>query len=78
MAPQPGGGVLSRVSEIVGDLTERVARGGAIARTVEDCAIVFNAIYGPDGVDQTLYDAYPPVSRSWNVYIATKISFPFC
>jgi Asp-tRNA(Asn)/Glu-tRNA(Gln) amidotransferase A subunit family amidase len=30
---------------------------GPIARTVEDCAIVFNAIYGPDGVDQTLYDA---------------------
>src|SRR6266850_1210423 len=30
---------------------------GPICRTVEDCAIVFNAIYGPDGVDQTLYDA---------------------
>jgi Asp-tRNA(Asn)/Glu-tRNA(Gln) amidotransferase A subunit family amidase len=29
---------------------------GPICRTVEDCAIVFNAIYGPDGVDQTLYD----------------------
>jgi len=28
-----------------------------ICRTVEDCAIVFNAIYGPDGIDQTLYDA---------------------
>jgi len=24
---------------------------------VEDCALVFNAIYGPDGADQTLYDA---------------------
>ena len=47
----------------------RVSRGGAMAlswsmdklgpvcRTVEDCALVFNAIYGPDGVDQTLYDA---------------------
>jgi Asp-tRNA(Asn)/Glu-tRNA(Gln) amidotransferase A subunit family amidase len=23
---------------------------------VEDCALVFNAIYGPDGLDQTLYD----------------------
>ena len=29
---------------------------GPICRTVEDCAIVFNAIYGPDGRDQTLYD----------------------
>ena len=30
---------------------------GPICRTVEDCALVFNAIYGPDDVDQTLYDA---------------------
>ncbi|MCG3153693.1 MAG: putative amidase AmiD [bacterium] len=29
---------------------------GPICRTVEDCALVFNAIYGPDGVDQTLVD----------------------
>jgi len=29
---------------------------GPICRTVEDCAIVFNAIYGPDGIDQPLYD----------------------
>ena len=29
---------------------------GPMCRTVEDCAIVFNAIYGPDGIDQTLYD----------------------
>lgn len=29
---------------------------GPICRTVEDCAIVFNAIQGPDGIDQTLYD----------------------
>ncbi len=29
---------------------------GPICRTVEDCAVVFNAIYGPDGVDQTVYD----------------------
>jgi Asp-tRNA(Asn)/Glu-tRNA(Gln) amidotransferase A subunit family amidase len=27
---------------------------GTICRTVEDCAIVFNAIYGPDGKDQTV------------------------
>ncbi len=29
---------------------------GPICRSVEDCAIVFNAIYGPDDEDQTLYD----------------------
>lgn len=29
---------------------------GPICRTVEDCAIVFNAIHGPDGFDQTVYD----------------------
>ena len=30
---------------------------GPIARTAEDCAIVFNAIYGPDGKDLTVFDA---------------------
>ena len=30
---------------------------GPICRTIEDCAIVFNAIYGPDGRDQMLFDA---------------------
>lgn len=29
---------------------------GPICRTVEDCAIVFNYIYGPDGKDQTVLD----------------------
>jgi Asp-tRNA(Asn)/Glu-tRNA(Gln) amidotransferase A subunit family amidase len=29
---------------------------GSLCRTVEDCALVFHAIYGPDGKDQTLYD----------------------
>ncbi|MEX2115258.1 MAG: amidase [Bacteroidota bacterium] len=29
---------------------------GPICRTVEDCAIVFKAIIGPDGIDQSLYD----------------------
>lgn len=47
----------------------RVSRAGAMAlswtmdklgplcRTVEDCALVFNAIHGPDEADPTLYDA---------------------
>lgn len=30
---------------------------GPIGRTVEDCAIVLDAILGPDGTDQTVYDA---------------------
>jgi len=30
---------------------------GPLARTVEDCALVFNAIYGPDEADPTVYDA---------------------
>jgi Asp-tRNA(Asn)/Glu-tRNA(Gln) amidotransferase A subunit family amidase len=29
---------------------------GPICRSVEDCALVFDAIRGPDGIDQTLYD----------------------
>ena len=38
---------------------------GPIARTVEDCGLVFNAIYGPDGHDPTVVAApfrYAPVS----------------
>jgi Asp-tRNA(Asn)/Glu-tRNA(Gln) amidotransferase A subunit family amidase len=31
---------------------------GPICRTAEDCAIVFNAIFGPDGIDQSVFD-YP-------------------
>ena len=30
---------------------------GPICRSVEDCALVFNAIYGPDGQDLTIIDA---------------------
>jgi Asp-tRNA(Asn)/Glu-tRNA(Gln) amidotransferase A subunit family amidase len=30
---------------------------GPMCRTVEDCALVFNAIYGPDGKDETVVDA---------------------
>ncbi len=45
---------------------------GPMCRTVEDCALVFNAIYGPDGVDQTLYDApfnYDPRIKLKNLRI---------
>jgi len=30
---------------------------GPLCRTVEDCAVAFNAIYGPDGKDDTVVDA---------------------
>ncbi|HNQ72884.1 MAG TPA: amidase [Verrucomicrobiota bacterium] len=30
---------------------------GPICRTVEDCALVLHALYGPDGLDQTVVDA---------------------
>ena len=30
---------------------------GPMCRAVEDCALVFNAIYGPDGRDDTVVDA---------------------
>ncbi len=45
---------------------------GPICRTVEDCALVFNAIYGPDGKDQTLFDVpfnYTPKIRLSNLRI---------
>jgi Asp-tRNA(Asn)/Glu-tRNA(Gln) amidotransferase A subunit family amidase len=35
---------------------------GPMCRSVEDCALVFNAIYGPDGRDDTVVDA----PFSWN------------
>ncbi|WP_223808964.1 amidase [Rufibacter hautae] len=40
---------------------------GPIARSVEDCAIVFNAIYGPDGKDQSVYETPFNYSPSINV-----------
>jgi Asp-tRNA(Asn)/Glu-tRNA(Gln) amidotransferase A subunit family amidase len=30
---------------------------GPMCRSIEDCALVFNAIYGPDGRDDTVVDA---------------------
>ncbi|HXG00292.1 MAG TPA: amidase, partial [Bacteroidota bacterium] len=39
---------------------------GPMCRTVEDCAIVLNAIYGPDGKDQTVYNVPFSYSPSIN------------
>jgi Asp-tRNA(Asn)/Glu-tRNA(Gln) amidotransferase A subunit family amidase len=45
---------------------------GPIARSVEDCALVFNAIYGPDGLDATIMEApfnYAPLASLKGVRI---------
>jgi Asp-tRNA(Asn)/Glu-tRNA(Gln) amidotransferase A subunit family amidase len=52
---RPTYGRVSRTGAMV--LTWSMDKIGPICRTVEDCAIVFNAIRGLDGTDQTLYDA---------------------
>src|SRR5882724_5300930 len=52
---RPSYGRVSRAGAMT--LSWSMDKIGPICKTVEDCAIVFNAIYGPDGQDQTLYDA---------------------
>jgi len=52
---RPTYGRVSRTGAM--NLSASMDKIGPMCRTVEDCAIVFNAIYGPDGTDQTLYDA---------------------
>jgi Asp-tRNA(Asn)/Glu-tRNA(Gln) amidotransferase A subunit family amidase len=52
---RPSYGRVSRTGAMA--LSWSMDKIGPICRTVEDCAIVFNAIYGPDGLDQMLYDA---------------------
>lgn len=51
---RPSYGRVSRAGAMA--LSWSMDKIGPICRTVEDCAIVFNAIYGPDGADPTLYD----------------------
>lgn len=52
---RPSYGRVSRTGAMA--LSWSMDKIGPIGRTVEDCALVFNAILGPDGLDQTLYDA---------------------
>lgn len=55
---------------------------GPMCRAVEDCAVVFNAIYGPDGRDESVVDApfvwNPDVSLAGRRlgYIATEFEPP--
>jgi Asp-tRNA(Asn)/Glu-tRNA(Gln) amidotransferase A subunit family amidase len=51
---RPSYGRVSRAGAMA--LSWSMDKIGPICRTVEDCALVFNAIYGPDGVDQTVVD----------------------
>ena len=52
---RPSYGRVSRTGAMA--LSWSMDKIGPICRTVEDCAIVFSAIIGPDGKDQTLVDA---------------------
>jgi Asp-tRNA(Asn)/Glu-tRNA(Gln) amidotransferase A subunit family amidase len=51
---------------------------GPMCRSVEDCALVFNAIYGPDGRDATVADApfawtpSTPLARLKIAYVKTE------
>jgi Asp-tRNA(Asn)/Glu-tRNA(Gln) amidotransferase A subunit family amidase len=51
---RPTYGRVSRVGAM--PLSWSMDKLGPICRSVEDCAIVFNVIYGPDGLDQSVYD----------------------
>ena len=51
---RPTYGRVSRVGAM--PLSWSMDKIGPICRTVEDCAIVFHAICGPDGLDQSVYD----------------------
>jgi Asp-tRNA(Asn)/Glu-tRNA(Gln) amidotransferase A subunit family amidase len=52
---RPSYGRVSRTGAMA--LSWSMDKIGPICRNAEDLAIVFNAIYGNDGIDQTLYDA---------------------
>jgi len=67
---RPTYGRVSRTGAMA--LSASMDKIGPMCRTVEDCAIVFNAIYGPDGIDQTLYDVpfnYDPRIKLQNLRI---------
>jgi len=51
---RPSYGRVSRTGAMA--LSWTMDKIGPICRTAEDCALVFDVIRGPDGMDQTLYD----------------------
>lgn len=52
---RPSYGRVSRAGAMA--LSWSMDKLGPICRSVEDCALVFGAIYGPDGLDDTVVDA---------------------
>jgi len=61
---RPTYGTVSRTGAMA--LSWSMDKIGPICRSAEDLAIVFNSIYGPDGLDQTLYDVpfnYQPINN---------------
>ena len=52
---RPSYGRVSRYGAMT--LSWTMDKMGPMCRTAEDCALVFNAIYGPDGRDETVIDA---------------------
>lgn len=60
---RPSYGMVSRTGAMA--LSWSMDKLGPICRSVEDCALVFNAIYGTDGIDPTVYNVpfrYAPKS----------------
>ncbi len=51
---RPSYGRVSRTGAMA--LSWSMDKIGALSRSVEDCAIIFNSIYGPDNEDQSVYD----------------------
>ena len=72
---RPSYGRVSRTGAMA--LSWSMDKIGPICRTIEDCALVFNVIYGPDGIDKTLYDVpfnyNPEINlREWKIgYLRT-------
>lgn len=65
---RPTYGRVSRIGAMA--LSWSMDKLGPICRTVEDCALVFNAIYGLDGIDPTIYNApfsYEPKKLSMRI-----------
>ncbi|MEX0602616.1 MAG: amidase, partial [Bacteroidota bacterium] len=69
---RPSYGRVSRTGAMA--LSWSMDKIGPITRSAEDCAIVFNAIIGPDGVDPTLYDV--PFNYDYSVSLkALRIGY---
>ncbi len=66
---RPTYGRVSRVGAMA--LSWSMDKLGPICRTVEDCALVFNTIYGPDGIDPTIYNV--PFSYEPNKVFMKKL-----